>query len=121
MTIELHTINLEAGDPKAAKRFYVDALGMTENLERSQPPDFFYLESVGCHLTLAKWGGASGEKPSRSMGLGFLVDDLAALAAHLAQRNVSGFKPQRMGWGEVLEGHDPEGHRVIIYSLGKPA
>lgn len=121
MMIKLHTVNLEVADPDAAKKFYVDALGMTENVQRSHPPDFVYLESAGCHLTLAKRDVESAAKPSRTMELGFLVDDLAALTTHLTERNVNGFKPQKMGWGEVIEGHDPDGHRVIIYCLDHQA
>lgn len=119
MKIKLHTVNIEVVDPEASKRFYVDALGMTEDLKRSHPPGFFYLESGACHLTLAKRDDAGGEKPSRSVELGFLVDDLASLKTRFSERNVTGFKLQSMGWGEVIEGHDPDGHRVIVYSLAQ--
>ncbi len=117
MTIKLHTVNLEVTDPEASKKFYVEALSMTENQERSHSPDFVYLESAGCHLTLAKRDFQSDQEPSRTMELGFLVDDLDALKTHLTARNVSAFKPQKMGWGEVIEGQDPDGHRVIVYRL----
>ena len=120
MKIKLHTVNLEVADPQAAKRFYVEALGMSENLQRSHAPGFVYLESAdgGSHLTLAtSQGVAPGAKPSPTMELGFEVDDLAALQTRLAETGVTGFKPQRMGWGEVIEGHDPDGHRVIVYRL----
>ena len=115
MKIKLHTVNLEVADPEAAKQFYVDALGMTENLERSHRPDFFYLESVGGHLTLARRDLASSEGPTRTVELGFQVDDLAAFKSHFENSNLNGFKPKSMGWGEVIEGHDPDGHRVILY------
>lgn len=119
MKIKLHTVNLEVTNPKTAKQFYVDILGMTENLERSHPPDFIYLESAGCHLTLAKRELPSGEKCSRTMELGFLAEDLKALQARLRERNLNGFRPQAMAWGDVIEGHDPDGHRVILYSLNQ--
>lgn len=119
MNIKLHTINLEVMDPEAAKEFYVEALGMSVNPQRSHGPDFLYLESAGCHLTLAKREPAGAQAPCRTVELGFEVDDLPAVQNHLASRNVSGFKPQKMGWGEVIEGQDPDGHRVILYRLEK--
>ena len=115
MKIKLHTINLEVADPQASKRFYIDALGMTENLQRSHPPGFVYLESAGANLTLATPQKTAAAEPSHTMEIGFEVDDLKELQARFAQQDVKGFAPQSMGWAEVLEGHDPDGHRVIVY------
>ena len=115
MKIKLHTINLEVADPQRSKRFYIDALGMTENRRRSQPPGFVYLESESANITLATPPEASAAEPSRTMELGFEVDDLAALQAHFAEHGVAGFHSQSMGWGDVIEGHDSEGHRIIVY------
>ncbi len=115
MKIKLATINLEVSDPQASKRFYVGALGMTENLRRSHAPGFVYLESDGGDLSLATPQEAAAAEPSRTMELGFEVDDLTALQTRFAEQGIMGFHPQSMGWGEVIEGHDPDGHRVIVY------
>ena len=115
MKTKLATINLEVTDPQRAKRFYIDALGMSENLERSHAPGFVYLESAGGHLTLATPQEAAGAEPSRTMELGFEVDDLKALEARFLELGISGFQPQHMGWGDVLEGHDLDGHRLTVY------
>lgn len=115
MKIKLATINLEVADPQRSKRFYIDALGMTENLQRSHAPGFVYLASDGGDLTLATPQEALAAEPSRTMELGFEVDDLAALQARFEELGVTGFRPQSMGWSDVLEGHDPDGHRVIVY------
>ncbi len=117
MKIQLQTVNLQVADPEVSKRFYVEALGMAENLQRSHPPGFFYLESAGCHLTLAQIEEGAGEKPARTVELGFEVDDLSSLQAHLLSKGLNGFTPQTMGWGEVIEGYDPDGHRLVVYSL----
>jgi len=115
MKIKLASINLEVADPQRSKRFYIDALGMTENLRRSQPPGFVYLESEAANMTLATPQEATAAEPSRTMELGFEVDDITALQAHFATQGVSGFRSQSMGWGDVIEGHDLDGHRVIVY------
>lgn len=115
MKISLASINLEVADPQRSKRFYVDALGMTENLERSHAPGFVYLESAAGNLTLATPQEAAAAEPSRTMELGFETDDLDALRARFAEHGIRGFVPQSMGWGDVLEGRDPDGHRVIVY------
>lgn len=88
---------------------------MTENRRRSQPPGFVYLESESANITLATPPEASAAEPSRTMELGFEVDDLAALQAHFAEHGVAGFHSQSMGWGDVIEGHDSDGHRIIVY------
>ena len=115
MKIELHTINLEVSDPQRSKQFYIDALGMSENLQRSHAPGFVYLESAGGNLTLATPQEAAAAEPSRTMELGFKVDDLAALQARFTEHGITGFETRGMGWADVIEGHDLDGHRVIVY------
>ena len=115
MNIQLHTINLEVADPQRSKRFYIDALGMTENEQRSHPPGFVYLESAGGNVTLATPQDADAAEPSRTMELGFKADDFPALQARFAEQGIGGFESRGMGWADVLEGHDTDGHRVIVY------
>jgi len=117
MRAALSTINLEVADPQRSKRFYIEALGMTESVGRSHAPNFIYLESPGASVTLAAPREGAAAEPSRTMELGFETDDLQALQARLAECGANGFQPQSMGWGEALEGRDFDGHRVIVYRL----
>jgi catechol 2,3-dioxygenase-like lactoylglutathione lyase family enzyme len=118
MSIRFATLNLHVADPQLSKRFYIDGMGMRENEQRSSAPGFVYLESDGAAVTLAAHeDGSSPAPPSPSMELGFEVDDLDALRTRLAASNITGFVEQRMGWGNVIEGHDADGHRVIVYQL----
>jgi catechol 2,3-dioxygenase-like lactoylglutathione lyase family enzyme len=114
---KLATINLQVADPQRSKRFYMDALGMIEDARRSHPPTFVYLRSDGCDVTLATPEEASGAQPSRTMELGFEVDDIAAMRAHLSARGIPDYRAGSMGWGEALELRDNDGHRVVIYSF----
>ena len=116
-TVKLATINLEVADPQRSKRFYLDALGLTENVNRSHAPGFVYLESEGVAVTLATPQEASAAEPTRTMELGFEVADLRALEARFAENGVTNFRSQSMGWGDVLEGRDLDGHRIIVYSF----
>lgn len=120
MKLKLATVNLEVADPQRSKRLYVDALGMTENAQRSHPPDFVYLESEGADLTLGLPANGAAAQPSTSVELGFETDDVPALQARLRALGFTGFTPQRMGWGEVIEGRDPDGHRIVAYALAPP-
>ncbi len=115
MKIKLHTINLEVADPQTSKRFYVNALGMTENSQRSHPPGFVYLESAGGNLTRAASQQTVAAESSRTMEIGFEVDDLEELQARFAEQCVQGYAPRSMGWADVVEGHDPDDHRIIVY------
>ncbi len=117
MNIKLASINLEVADPAQSKRFYVDVLGLVEDNRRSHPPGFVYLESDGCDMTIASPQEASGAEPSRTMELGFEVDDIAAMKAHLSACGIPDYREESMGWGEALELRDHDGHRVLIYSF----
>jgi catechol 2,3-dioxygenase-like lactoylglutathione lyase family enzyme len=115
MKIKLATVNLETAHPQISKRFYIDGLGMREELERSHGEGFVYLTSDGCDLTLATPEHASAAEPSRTMEIGFEVDDIAEARARLAAAGFSDVSEKSMGWGEVLETHDGDGYRVILY------
>jgi catechol 2,3-dioxygenase-like lactoylglutathione lyase family enzyme len=117
MRAKLATINLQVADPQQSKRFYMDALGMIEDARRSHPPTFVYLRSDGCDVTLATPQEASGARPSRTIELGFEVNDIAAMRAHLSALGLSDYSEESMGWGEALELRDSDGHRVVIYSF----
>ncbi len=118
MTTKLATINLQVADPQSSKRFYMDVLGMTEDARRSHPPGFVYLRSEGCDLTLACPQEAAGARPSHTIELGFEVDDIAAMKAHLAACGVRDAREESMGWGEAIELRDRDGHRLLVYSFG---
>ena len=107
MKTKLASINLEVADPEQSKRFYVDVLGMVEDTRRSHPPGFVYLRSDGCDVTLATPQEATGAEPSRTMELGFEVDDIAAMKAHLAACGVA--ITARSRWDGV--GHGAPGPR----------
>ena len=117
MKIKLASINLEVADPERSKRFYLDVLGMVEDNQRSHPPGFVYLRSDGCDMTLAAPREATGAEPSRTMELGFEVDDIAAMKAHLSCCSTTKYREQSMGWGDALELRDSDGHRVLIYAF----
>jgi len=117
MKTKLASINLEVADPEQSKRFYLDVLGMVEDTRRSHPPGFVYLRSDGYDMTLASPQQVSGAEPSRTMELGFEVDDLAAMKAHLAVGGTRDYREESMGWGEALELRDHDGHRVLIYAF----
>ncbi len=117
MRVKLATVNLQASQPERSKRFYVDVLGMAEDPRRSHSPGFVYLRSEGCDLTIATPEIATGSQPSATIELGFEVDDIAALRAHLAACGVRDYREQSMGWGRAVELRDADGYRVLIYSF----
>ena len=112
MNVKLASINLQVADPDRSKRFYLDAMGMAEDARRSHPPSFVYLKSEGCDLTLASFPDSPGAEPSRTMELGFEVDDIRAMKARLASLGLGDVREESMGWGEALELRDHDGHRV---------
>ena len=119
MKTRLATINLQVADPHRSKRFYLDVLGMAEDARRSHPPTFVYLRSDGCDVTIATPPEATGAQPSRTIELGFEVDDLAAMKAHLSALGIADYREESMGWGQALELRDHDGHRVLVYSFNE--
>jgi catechol 2,3-dioxygenase-like lactoylglutathione lyase family enzyme len=117
MKTKLASINLEVADPEQSKRFYLDVLGMVEDTRRSHRPDFVYLRSDGCDVTLARPHEGLGAEPSRTMELGFEVDDIAAMKTHLSTHGVPDYREASMGWGDAIELRDSDGHRVLIYAF----
>jgi hypothetical protein len=51
------------------------------------------------------------------MELGFEVDDLEAMKAHLSSRGIREYREESMGWGQALELRDEDGYRVIVYTF----
>jgi hypothetical protein len=64
-------------------------------------------------MTLASPQEATSEEPSRTMELGFEVDDIAAMKAHLSSCGIADYREESMGRGEALELNDNDGHRVL--------
>jgi catechol 2,3-dioxygenase-like lactoylglutathione lyase family enzyme len=117
MRAKLASINLQVADPQRSKRFYVDVLGMAEDTRRSHPPAFVYLRGDGCDVTLAAPLESYGAQPSRTIELGFEVDDIAAMKSHLFAQGIRDHREESMGWGRALELRDDDGHRIVIYSF----
>ena len=117
MRIKLATVNLEVANPELSKRFYMEVLGMVEDPHRSQSPNFIYLRSAGCDLTLAHARGSAGAQPSPTMELGFEVENMSGMREHLNSKGVRKFREESMAWGTAVEMHDTDGHRVIIYAF----
>lgn len=117
--MNLATINLLVVDPEKSKNFYVSALGMKVNTRRSEAPHFYYLESEGAALTMAKPTHIEVPKATGSVEIGFEVADIKATKQLLEAAGVHALKESSMHWGDTIETLDPDGHRIIAYVLKK--
>lgn len=122
MSIRLENVNLFVRDIAQARRFYVEALGLEEDQERSAPPGFVLLRAGSCTLTLQD-GSAPGAdfSPAASVELGFAVDDVEAARERLLAWGGQVSPVQRMGWGSGFDAADLEGHRLTIYRANAEA
>ncbi len=116
MRARLATVNLLSHDPQRAKRFYTEVLGFVEEPSRSHAPGFAYLRGPGCDVTIALPSGGVAASPG-STELGFEVEDLGAARTRLAELGVREDHAEQMGWGHAVELRDPDGHRIILYTL----
>lgn len=117
MAVKLASINLETKNPQASKRFYVEAFGLKENLERSHGDGFVYLESEGADITIATAETANASAPSATMELGFETDDVEALRERIAAIATFPVEKKSMEWGDVVETRDFDGYRVVAYQF----
>lgn len=118
MSTTLGNVNLFVRDIERARRFYVEALGLIEDHERSAPPSFVLLNAGGCTLTLqdaATPGSDFG--PAASVELGFAVDDVAAARERLQAWGGAVSELQHMGWGDGFDASDPDGHRLTLFRM----
>ena len=94
-------------------------MGLTEDARRSEPPHFFYLESEGAALTIGKPRQDDAPKPTASFEIGFEVADIQVARQKLESAGVRDLKEETMHWGDAIETHDPDGHRIVLYVLKK--
>ncbi len=79
MKTKLGNINLFVRDLEQAKRFYMEAIGLEEMIERSAPPTFFMLDAGSCTLSLQDFRTPGADfEPGTSLELGFAVEDVEA-------------------------------------------
>ncbi|MBA3868074.1 MAG: VOC family protein [Anaerolineae bacterium] len=118
MSTRLGNINLFVHDVQKARDFYIQALGLVENVERSHPPSFALLQAGDCTVTLqdANVPSASFAK-TESIELGFEVDDIAATQQRLKDAGATISEQQQMVWGGGFDAFDLDGHRLTIYKM----
>lgn len=119
MSTKLGNVNLFVRDIERSKRFFIDAIGLVEDLELSAPPSFILLKAGGCNLTLQDGTnpGANFETAA-SIELGFEVDDLEAVRSRLEAWDIAMSDLQQMDWGGGFDARDPDGHRLSIFRYG---
>ena len=118
MSIALGNINLFVRDIARAREFYVTLLGLTEDTERSAPPDFVLIQAGSVTLTLQNEkadGAAFGS--AESIEIGFAVDDVQAIYDKLSTAGVEVSGLQTMGWGSGFDARDPDRHRLTFYTM----
>lgn len=114
----LGNINLFVRNIEQARAFYIKALGLTENVERSHAPHFVLLEAGGCTLTLQDRAAPGAELgTANSIELGFAVDDPEAVRNSLKDWGVMVSELEQMGWGGGFDAVDPDGHRLTLYRM----
>lgn len=118
MATTLGNINLYVQDVARATAFYTQAVGLTENTERSAPPHFALLQAGEATITLqdgAAPGAVLGQ--SASVELGFTVADLEEARARLIEAGGQVSDLQQMGWGGGFDARDLDGHRLTFYQM----
>ena len=91
-------------DIEAAKRFYVEVLGL--RVEREAPVFIQFQDSAGIRYAIASDESLTG---SRGLELYWLVDDAEAACSMLSQRAELCVPLQQMPFGKVFAIKDPAG------------
>lgn len=111
MKIKLHEVELEAKDPAASRKFYVETLGLKLNPGSNE----------GLNVFDSGWPGVdfdtSSHRPGKTV-ISFLTDDLPGYISRLREKGIKieGPKPSHLGM-LVASFEDPDGHLVYIQGL----
>ena len=105
-------------DIEAAKRFYVDVLGL--EVEREAPVFIQFKDQAGGHFAIASDTPLSGE---RGLELYWLVDDAEAAFRELAPKAEVGLPLTQMPFGTVFGLNDPAGQPqyLVEFAPNRPS
>lgn len=110
-TPQLHHVSIDVDDVDAARRFYVDLLGLQARRDR---PDFAFagewLDAGGSQVHLVERSGASSRGPHFAMA----VDDLDAVIEQLRGQGLSVDGPVGVGNRRQAFLEDPSGNLVEL-------
>jgi len=105
-------------DLEAAKRFYVDVLGL--EVEREAPVFIQFKDQAGARFAIASDASLSGE---RGLELYWRVDDAEAAFREFAPKAEVGLSLTQMPFGTVFGIKDPAGqpHYLIEFAQNRPS
>jgi catechol 2,3-dioxygenase-like lactoylglutathione lyase family enzyme len=107
----IHHVSINVTDTEAARRFYVDVLGLTERTDR---PDFgingAWLDAGGQQVHLIE----SAAPPAMGQHFALLVDDLDATVEELRDHGLEVSDPSPVGPGRQAFTFDPAGNMVEL-------
>jgi lactoylglutathione lyase len=123
---ELESIILFVSDLDAAKRFYVDLLGLTIVFEDGI---VVVLKTGSGRVVLHRNDRGHDDRGIFPVGVGatgvavrFSVDDPGAWEAQLNQRGLPIlWKTQEASWGRFVVIEDPDGRPVVLAKMNRPA
>lgn len=119
MITNIHTVTLYVRDQDAARRFYVDVLGLEMRREADMGP-------MGTWLEVGPPGQATGfvladatrfdklDRVGSSADLVLHTDDVDGLRAKLTQTGAEVSEPEDQPWGRFVRVTDPDGHVFVV-------
>jgi predicted enzyme related to lactoylglutathione lyase len=117
MSGEPREVKLYVQDPSQAKRFYVEALGLADMPDRSEPP-LFYALNAGNYVVLLQDATAAQVEPGAGRGrapeLEFAVDDLEEVLSQVETWGAKAGQIRKMGDRSGFEAEDLDGYRLRI-------
>jgi catechol 2,3-dioxygenase-like lactoylglutathione lyase family enzyme len=99
-------------DIEAAKRFYVDVLGLA--VERDSPTFVQFKDAAGANYAISNDEPLGGR---RELELYWLVDDAEAAFRELSQKAEVSLPLKQMPFGKVFGILDPDGQRQYLLEL----
>ena len=101
-------------DIEAAKRFYIDVLGL--EVERDSPTFVQFKEQAGANFAIASDEPLGG---GGNLELYWLVDDAEAAFGELSQKAEVSLPLKQMPFGKVFGVKDPDGQPCYVLELAQ--
>jgi len=101
-------------DVEQSVKFYRDNLGLRQTVRYGK--EWVELEAPGTVIALHPNRKSKASPPSKTMSIGFQVQDLDGAVAKLKKRGVT-FEIQEEGFLRRADFADPDGHRLYLMEV----
>ena len=119
MDIKIEVINVPVTDVDVAKSFYVDKIGLNEDIDVTVTEGlrFVQLTPPGSACSVVIGEGLTDMEPGSQRGIMAVVDNADDARARLIEKGVEASEVDEQEWGRFVYFADPDGNAWTLQQL----